>query len=482
MNSDVADLLFSLSHIQPELALAAFALVGGLIGAAFGDRAAGFLCGLAILVFLGCGAYCVVYQPGAPVPVFGGALIHDGFSAYVKAVLAFSAAATLALGVGQFGAGSDRRFEFPLIVSLALLGLFVMASANDLIALYIGLELQSLASYVLAAFRRDDAKSSEAGLKYFVLSALSSGLLLYGASLIYGFTGSVGFAAIGAAASAGGVGLTFGLVFLLCGIAFKMSAAPFHMWTPDVYEGAPTPVAALFAAAPKLAAVALMARVLYGPFADLEPQWTQVIVALSGLSLLVGSFAALVQTNIKRLMAYSSIANIGFVLMALAAGPEEGASAALIYMTLYLPATIGVFAVIVAMRREGAAVERIEDLAGLATRRPWMAVALTMLFFSLAGIPPLAGFFGKIYVFKAAIAAGLWPLSVIGALCTVVGAGYYLRIVKIAWFDAPAAGFDRTGPTLAGTAVLGAALSFPALVVLLGQIEFWAARVAASSF
>jgi NADH-quinone oxidoreductase subunit N len=337
-----------------------------------------------------------------------------------------------------------------------------------------------LGSYVLAAFRRDDARSSEAGLKYFVLGALSSGILLYGCSLVYGFTGSTSFDVIGESAS--NVGVIFGLVFVICGIAFKMSAAPFHMWTPDVYEGAPTPITAFFAAAPKVAAVALMARVLYGPFAEFQDSWTQVIVALSGISLLVGSFAALVQTNIKRLMAYSSIANIGFVLMGLAAGPERGAAAALMYMAIYLPMTIGAFAIILAMRRNGEGVELIADLAGLGSRRPWMAAVLTILFFSLAGIPPLAGFFAKFYVFQAAIEAGLWPLALVAALATVVGAGYYLWIIKTVWFDKPAERLDRTGGVIMATAAAGTLLTFPVLVVLLGSLEALAAQAARLSF
>jgi NADH-quinone oxidoreductase subunit N len=333
---------------------------------------------------------------------------------------------------------------------------------------------------VLAAFRRDEARSSEAGLKYFVLGALSSGILLYGCSLVYGFTGSISFDVI--AHSVENVGVVFGLVFVICGLAFKMSAAPFHMWTPDVYEGAPTPITAFFTAAPKVAAVALLARVLYGPFAPFEHSWTQVIAALAAISLVWGSLAALVQTNIKRLMAYSSIANVGFVLMGLCGGAAEGPSSALIYLTLYLPMTIGVFAIIQGMRREGAHLEKIEDLAGLGARQPWMGVVLTVLFFSLAGIPPLAGFFGKFYVFKAVIDIQMWWLAIVAALATVVGAGYYLRIVKVVWFDAPAPRFEGASVAVFTTALAATALTFPVLVVLLGSIEQWAALAARTSF
>jgi NADH-quinone oxidoreductase subunit N len=480
MNAQTQELLVNLSWVQPEALIAGFALLGVLIGAAFSDRASGFLVWLAALTFIAAGVLAIAFRPDAPVQVFHGAIVIDSFGAFSKALMAFAAAATLLLGADYFSKLKDHRFELSLITSIALLGFFVMASANNLMSLYIGVELQSLASYVLAAFRRDDARSSEAGLKYFVLGALSSGILLYGCSLVYGFTGSTDFNVIAQASS--GIGVIFGLVFVICGIAFKMSAAPFHMWTPDVYEGAPTPITALFAAAPKVAAVALMARVLYGPFGAFDQSWTQVIAALSAISLLVGSFAALVQTNIKRLMAYSSIANIGFVLLGLASGRAEGASAALIYMTIYLPMTIGAFAIILAMKRDGQGVEQISDLAGLGARKPWMAAVLTVVFFSMAGIPPLAGFFGKFYVFKAALNAGLWPLALVAALATVVGAGYYLWVIKTVWFDQAAQRLDRASAIVIATAGAATLLTFPVLVVLLGSIEKIAVQAAASSF
>jgi NADH-quinone oxidoreductase subunit N len=479
---NLTDLLFSLSWSQPELWLAGFALVGALIGAWFGDRASGFLSIAGALVLVIAATLAVQFRPDAPVTIYNGSLVVDGFSAAVKAIIGYSAAATLLLASEHLNRSGDRRFEFPIIAVLAVLGMFVMASANDLIALYIGVELQSLAAYVMAAFRRDDARSSEAGLKYFVLGALSSGLLLYGASLIYGFAGSVKFTEIAANAADGGPGIIFGLVFLLCGLAFKMSAAPFHMWTPDVYEGAPTPVTAFFAAAPKMAAVALMGRVIYGPFGAMETQWVQVIAALAAISLVVGSFGALMQSNIKRLMAYSSIANMGFVLMALAAGARDGAAAALVYMALYLPATIGIFAIIQAMWRNGKPVEEVADLAGLASRNPWMASILTALLFSLTGIPPLAGFFGKYAAFLAAVDAGLIWLAILAGLATVIGAGYYLRVVKVVWFDAPSAQFDRSGPAIALTANLSAMLTVVVLVLGAGAVQTWIAHAAATSF
>lgn len=481
MTDRVSALQFSLTWVQPELLLAAFALLATLIGARFKDKATPVLSGLCMAVLVAAGTLAFLWRPEQPIPVFGGSLVIDGYGGLAKAIIAYAAAATLYIGADAFARDGDRRFEFPILVSLSALGFFVMVSANDLIALYIGIELQSLAAYTLAAFRRDDARSSEAGLKYFVLGALSSGLLLYGASLIYGFTGSIQFGPIAEAAMAGGVGVIFGLVFLICGVAFKMSAAPFHMWTPDVYEGAPTPVTALFAAAPKVAAVALLVRVLYGPFIDLADQWRQVIVALAAISLLVGSFGALLQNNIKRLMAYSSIANIGFVLMALAAGTQAGASAALLYMAFYLPATIGAFAVILAMRRGGEPTEKIDDLAGLARRRPWLAYALTGVMFSLTGIPPLVGFFGKYYAFVATIDAGLWPLALVGAVATVVSAGYYLRIVKVIWVDEPAPAFDKPGPAVAVAATGGFLLTL-GLTPAIGVVEAWVRAAAFTSF
>jgi len=317
--------------------------------------------------------------------------------------------------------------------------MMMMISANDLIALYLGLELQSLALYVTAAIRRDDLRSSEAGLKYFVLGALSSGMLLYGASLIYGFTGTTSFAGIAAAAKVAGagqnIGLIFGLVFLLVGLAFKISAVPFHMWTPDVYEGAPTPVTTFFAAAPKAAAVALLMRVTLGAFAGIGPQWQQVVSVLAMASMGLGAFAAIGQTNIKRLLAYSAIGNIGYALIGLAAASPQGAQGVMIYMVIYVAMTLGAFACVLAMRRPGGMVEEIDELAGLAETNLGMATVLAVLLFSLAGIPPLAGFFAKFYVFAAAVKEGLWLLAIFGVLASVVGAYYYVRIVKVMFFD-----------------------------------------------
>jgi NADH-quinone oxidoreductase subunit N len=476
MMSPLQDLTASLPYTRPELLLAAFALIAVIIGAWSSEKAFTWISGLGVLVLIGAGGLAIADQPLAPVAILQGAMVVDGVAAFAKALIAFSAAATLALGADHFNLTKERRFEFPVLVVLAVLGMFVMVSAQDLISLYVGVELQSLSAYVLAAWRRDDAHSSEAGLKYFVLSAISSGLLLFGSSFVYGFTGSIRFDAIASAVSegAGGLGLVFGLVLMLCALGFKMSAAPFHMWTPDVYEGAPTPITAFFAAAPKVAAVALMARVLYEPFAGLEDQWRQVVAALAAISMVWGSVAALMQTNLKRLMAYSSIGNMGFALMGLASGAENGPASALIYLALYLPANVGIFALILAMRRNGEPAETVADLAGMAQRQPWMATLFTMLLFSIAGIPPFAGFIGKLLVFSAAVDAGLVWLAVVGALAAVVGAAYYLRLLASIWFSAPAEQLQPASGAIMVTATAAAALTFPVLVLALGAMEQWA--------
>ena len=378
--------------------------------------------------------------------LFGGAVVVDPFARFMKVLALIGASGALLLAFDDLREVKSLKFEYPVLLLLATTGMLLMISANDLIALYLGLELQSLALYVVAAFRRDHVRSSEAGLKYFVLGALSSGMLLYGASMLYGFAGTTGFAGIGKAAAQPGAAqsmlLIFGLVFLLVGLAFKISAVPFHMWTPDVYEGAPTPVTAFFAAAPKVAAMALLIRVVGTAFPGIKPQWQQIIIFLSIASMVLGAFAAIGQTNIKRLMAYSSIANMGFALVGLAAGGAEGAKGVLVYLAIYVVMTLGAFACILAMRRKDGSVEDIHELAGLSeTNRP-MAFALAMFMFSLAGIPPLAGFFGKYFVFVAAIEAGLYPLAVIGVIASVVGAYYYLRIVKIMFFDEAKPAFE----------------------------------------
>jgi NADH-quinone oxidoreductase subunit N len=380
-----------------------------------------------------------------------------------------------------------NRFEFPVLMLFATLGMMMMISANNLMSLYLGLELQSLSLYVLAAFRRDDLRSSEAGLKYFVLGALSSGMLLYGCSLIYGFAGTTSFGALAglfADAAGGGeavpTGVVVGLVFLSAGLAFKVSAVPFHMWTPDVYEGAPTAVTAFFATAPKVAAMALFVRVLMGPFGGLVEQWQQIVIFISLASMILGALAAISQTNIKRLMAYSSIGHVGYALVGLAAGTEEGVRGVAVYLAIYIFMNVGTFACILCMRQKDRMVEGIEDLKGLSKTDPMMALALAVFMFSMAGIPPLAGFFGKLFVFSAAIDAGLYGLAIIGILTSVVGAFYYMRIVKFMYFDDPEEAFDRPIGREMSLILLGSGLVITFFIVFPGPILDGASAAAAS--
>jgi NADH-quinone oxidoreductase subunit N len=405
--------------------------------------------------------------------------VLDDFAKFLKILSLTGSAVTLLLSIEFLEAESRRIFEYAILVMLSTVGMMVLISAADLIMLYLGLELMSLALYVVAASDRDNAKSTEAGLKYFVLGALSSGMLLYGASLIYGFTGTVSFAGIAAAAKEGSIGLVFGLVFLLAGLCFKVSAVPFHMWTPDVYEGAPTPVTAFFASAPKVAAIAVFTRVALTAFPGITVQWQQVVVFVAIASMALGSFAAIGQTNIKRLMAYSSIGHMGFALVGLAAGTTEGAQGVLIYAAIYVTMTLGTFAIILAMKRNGQAVESLSDFAGLSQTNPTLAFFMAMLLFSLAGVPPLAGFFAKYYVFVAAIKSGLFTLAVIGVLASVVGAYYYLYIVKLMYFDQPMGAVEPARPEL--RLVLAVAGLFNILYVVYPAPLVTAATVAAKS-
>ena len=439
---------------MPELTLALGAMVLLMAGVATRKEQAEPILWLAVLVLTLAGVF--VLRGSGTTTLFGDSFIVDPFARVLKMLTLTGSAVTLIMSIDYWRGEGRLKFEFPVLVLLATTGMLMMISANDLIALYVGLELQSLSLYVVAAFDRRSARSSEAGLKYFVLGALSSGMLLYGASLIYGFTGSTLFTDIAAAVQPSGanLGLIFGLVFLMTGFAFKISAVPFHMWTPDVYEGAPTPVTAFFAAAPKLAAMALTVRTLFAAFPSVTHEWQQIVTFLAIASMALGSFAAIGQRNIKRLMAYSSIGHMGYALVGLAAGTAEGVQGVIVYLAIYLAMTLGTFACILAMRRHGRMVEDIDQLAGLSNTSPTMAFLLAMLLFSLAGIPPLAGFFAKFYVFLAAINAGLYALAVIGVLLSVVGAYYYLRIVKIMYFDASAERFEPMPGLLA--AVLGA--------------------------
>src|ERR1700749_732578 len=432
---------YQLQPVLPELVLAFGAMVLLMVGAYRGQQTTGLVTALAVCLLVVTGILELTL-PAGKLTTFGGSFIVDDFARYMKIAALIGSGVTLILATEFLSDPSRRIFEYSILVLLSTVGMMVLISAGDLIMLYLGLELMSLALYVVAASNRDNVKSTEAGLKYFVLGALSSGMLLYGASLIYGFTGTVSFAGIAAAAKSGSVGIIFGIVFVLAGLCFKVSAVPFHMRTPDVYEGAPTPVTAFFAAAPKVAAMAVFVRVAMTAFPGITNEWQQIVVFVSIASMALGSFAAIGQRNIKRLMAYSSIGHMGFALVGLAAGTAEGAQGVLVYLAIYVAMTLGSFAIILAMKRNGQAVEQISDFAGLSRPNPVLAFFFAMFLFSLAGVPPLAGFFGKFYVFVAAIKAGLFTLSVIGVLTSVIGAYYYLSIVKVMYFDEPLVQLD----------------------------------------
>ena len=466
----------------PEILLAVGAMAFLMLGVFRKKEPAALVNGLCIALLLVVGAVVLLGTNGT-VLAFGDSFIVDPFARFMKLLTLGGSAVAILLSIHFMRAERIARFEYPILVVLATLGMMMMISANDLVSLYMGLELQSLALYVVAALNRDSVRSSEAGLKYFVLGALSSGMLLYGMSLVYGFTGTTGFIQIAAAITEEGIGLglLFGLVFIVSGLAFKVSAVPFHMWTPDVYEGAPTPVTAFFAAAPKVAAMAMFIRVLVGAFPHVTADWQQIIVFISIASMVLGAFAAIGQTNIKRLLAYSSIGHMGFALVGLASGNAEGVRGVVIYLAIYMVMTLGTFGCVLAMRRRGGSVEDIEELSGLGRNNPMLAFILAMLMFSLAGIPPLAGFFAKFYVFLAAVNSGLYVLAVIGVLASVVGAYYYVRIVKIMYFDEPAEEFEPM--PMAIKAVIGVSGALTILFfVYPGPLVSAAANAAASLF
>jgi len=474
-------ILASLHLTAPELILAVGALVLLMIGVFTGERSGRLVSVLAMILFAAA-ALWLIFIPSNGL-AFGGVYKADGFSRFMKVTALTGSFVALFISLGHAKENQLDKFEFPVLLVLCTLGIMLMISANDLIALYLGLELQSLAIYVVAAINRDSVKSTEAGLKYFVLGALSSGMLLYGMSLVYGFTGHTHFADIAQALNVEGarsLGLIFGLVFILAGIAFKISAVPFHMWTPDVYEGAPTPVTAFLASAPKVAAMAMMTRIVITAFQPIMADWQQVVVFISIASMLLGSFAAIGQKNIKRLMAYSSIGHMGYALVGLAAGNQTGVSGVMLYMVIYMVMTLGSFAIIMSMRRkDGTVVEAIDDLAGLSSTNPFMATVLTILMFSLAGIPPLAGFFAKYFVFVAAIEAKLYALAIIGVLASVVGAYYYLRVIKLMWFDEAKGEFARVSGAL--KLVYGLSGLFVLAYVLIGGPIGGAAELAAAT-
>ena len=430
----------TLVPLLPEFVLGLGAMALLMFGAFRGESGARSV-DIAAIALLAIAGATLLWLPSGRLTTFGGSFVVDDFARYLKILALAGSAAAILMSLDYVKRERQQRFEYSVLVLLSTLGMLMLISASDLIALYLGLELMSLPLYVVAASHRNVLRSTEAGLKYFVLGALSSGMLLYGASLIYGFTGTVNFAGIAQAAGQGGVGLIFGIVFLFAGFCFKISAVPFHMWTPDVYEGAPTPITAFFAAAPKVAGIAIFVRVAIVAFPGITSQWQQILVFVSIASMGLGAFAAIGQRNIKRLMAYSSIGHMGFALIGLAAGTAEGVQGVLVYIAIYVTMTLGVFAVILSMRRSTGMVESIDQLAGLSRTHPATAFFLAMLLFSMAGVPPLAGFFAKFYVFLAAIKAGLYILAVVGVLASVVGAYYYLAIIKVMYFDEPVESF-----------------------------------------
>ncbi len=431
----------------PEIFLVCAAMALLMLGVFQGDRSARLVSWAAVLSLVATAILVASLTPASGrLLLFADMFAVSLYGAFVKILVLGASALGIVMAIGYNQREGIARFEFPVLIMLATAGMMMMVSANDLIALYVGLELQSLSLYVVASFRRDSVKSTEAGLKYFVLGALASGMLLYGASLVYGFAGSTNFAQLATVLTekdAANIGVVIGLVFVMVGLAFKVSAFPFHMWTPDVYEGAPTPVTAFFSAAPKLAAMGLFVSVLVGPFGKLVAQWQQVLILISIGSMALGAFAAINQSNIKRLLAYSSIGHVGYALIGLAAGTEAGYRGVLIYMAIYIAMTLGAFAAVLCMRRGGQMVETIPDLAGLSKTRPGMALVLLIMMFSMTGVPPFAGFWGKLYVFMAAIDAKLYTLAILGVLTSVVAAYYYIRIVKLMYFDEPADAFDR---------------------------------------
>ena len=455
--------------VLPEALLALYAMAA-LLGCVYAgkDQLTGAVTWATAGVFIALAAYIGFAGEGANV-AFGGMFLDDAFARFAKVVILLSAAGVLLMSQDYLARNDMGRFEYPILVALAVVGMMFMVSAGDLMVLYLGLELQSLALYVVAAMKRDSVKSTEAGLKYFVLGSLSSGLLLYGASLVYGYAGTTLFSGI--LSTLGGelhIGLVIGLVFLIAGMAFKVSAAPFHMWTPDVYEGSPTPVTAFFASAPKAAAMAMIARVVFDAFGAIPAQWSQVLAALAGLSMFLGAVAAIGQRDIKRLMAYSSIAHMGYALVGLAAGTVEGVQAMLIYMAIYVTMNLGTFAFIMSMEKDGKSISDIDSLNMFSKREPLKALAVLILMFSLAGVPPMLGFFGKFYVLKAAVDANMTWLALAGAVASVIGAFYYLRIVFYMYF-----GRDTEGATSRMVPVQWLMLVAVAAVMLLGVVNLF---------
>ncbi len=453
----------SLNLIRPELILAVGAILLLLYGSFRGPRATGGITLLSIFVMGIAGAYLFPLT-GDTVTAFSDLLVFDTFSQFLKLLILVSAMLVLGMSFDWLAHEEFKRFEYPILVLLSTLGGLIMVSANDLLTLYMGLELASLALYVLAAYDRDNQVSSEAGLKYFTLGALASGITLFGASLVYGYTGTTNFTAMSQLFAEAGeatpvaYGAIVGMVMLVIGFSFKISAVPFHMWTPDVYQGAPTPVTMLFATAPKLAAMAVFIRLLFDPFADLLPDWQDILAIISVASMLVGALGAMMQTNIKRLLAYGAIGHIGYTLIGVAAGTPAGIKAVLIYLTLYIFMSVGTFGFVLFMRRAGQQVESLDDLRGLSKTNPRGALFMLIMMFSMAGIPPFAGFYGKMFVFLSAMEVGLYTLAVVGVLTSVIAAFYYLKVVKLLYFDEPVLGLERHVPLMSQVTLLICAL------------------------
>ncbi len=473
----------NLAMTLPEIVLSLGAIVLMLVSAWGGSASTKAVSWTAVAVLAGAGI-ALIGPASYGGSAFGGLYRADAFAAFAKVLIYITTAVSIIIAPNFFrkSAGDDLRPEYPVLMLLAAAGMGMMVSAGDMLTLYVGLELQSLASYVLASFMRRDGRSAEAGLKYFVLGALASGILLYGISLVYGFSGTTLFSGIANAyAGTHSLGLLFGLVFVFAGLAFKIAAVPFHMWTPDVYEGAPTPVTVFFASASKVSALALALRVAVEAMGPATDEWRQIVIFAALASIILGAVGAIGQTNVKRLLAYSSINNVGYALVGLAAGTEEGVSSVLMYLVIYIAMTLGSFLVVLQMRGEdGQPIESIASLSGMSRTRPALAAALAIFMFSLAGIPPLFGFYAKFAVFNAAIGAGLFPLAVIGYVASVIGAYYYLRVVKTMYFDDPAPAFAPMDSRVEGGLIAVAAVFVSPLgylaIPLLGSWTMVAAR------
>jgi NADH-quinone oxidoreductase subunit N len=460
------DVTAILMTVAPEIWLALAGLTGVVLGAIFGERFNSLSFKYGTLALFGAAALAALHFQGGE--AFGGLVRTNTFVNFAKVVSFSLAGVALFISEGFLKRHETNRYEYALLTIFASMGMGIILSAADLMTLYMGIETLSLSSYVLAAFHRDSARSSEAGLKYFVLGALASGMLLYGASLVYGFTGHTSFAGIAASEMSGGV--MFGMVLMIVGLAFKISAAPMHVWTPDVYEGAPTPVVAFFASAPKLASTIVFANVLFTVFGAAIFQWQLIVSIIAGLSMIIGSLGALLQTNIKRLLGYSSIANVGYALVAVAAGQETGAAALLTFSTIYAVTSLGLFAAVLAMRRRGGMVEGIGELGGLIRTKPVLAVMMSIMIFSIAGLPPFGGFFGKFEVLRAGLDAGLLPLAILVVIASVISLGYYLKLIKIMWFDEPTERFENVDMSVMTAVVVSALVAGVVFMVFISEL------------